>query len=113
MNNDTRFAIETDGRTKRFGDRVAVDGVELRVPCGSAFGYLGPNGAGKTTLIRMLLGLTHASSGGMRLLRLPGPEQRGAALARVGTIIEEPRFHSFLTARENPTRCRCTWPLGW
>ena len=51
-------AIETSGLTKRFGDRTAVDDVDLRVPRGSAFGYLGPNGAGKTTLIRMLLGLT-------------------------------------------------------
>src|SRR5829696_2827903 len=101
MNNDKRFVIETDGLTKRFGDRVAVDGVELRVPRGSAFGYLGPNGAGKTTLIRMMLGLTDASSGTMRLLGLPVPEQRAAALARVGAIVEEPRFHPFLTGREN------------
>jgi ABC-2 type transport system ATP-binding protein len=93
--------IETEGLTKRFGDRVAVDGVELRVPRGAAFGYLGPNGAGKTTLIRMLLGLTPASSGTMRLLGLPVPEQRGRALSRIGAIVEEPRFHPFLTGREN------------
>jgi len=101
MQTDTSFVIETDGLTKRFGDRVAVDGVDLRVPRGSAFGYLGPNGAGKTTLIRMLLGLTEASSGTMRLLGLPVPEQRGAALSRVGAIVEEPRFHPFLSGREN------------
>ncbi len=56
-------AIETSGLTKRFGERAAVDGVDLVVPRGSAFGFLGPNGAGKTTMIRMLLGLTHASAG--------------------------------------------------
>jgi ABC-2 type transport system ATP-binding protein len=50
------WAVETHGLTKRFGSNVAVDGVELLVPRGCAFGYLGPNGAGKTTLIRMLLG---------------------------------------------------------
>ena len=54
------LAIETSGLTKRFGDRTAVEDVDLLVPRGSAFGYLGPNGAGKTTLIRMLLGLTGA-----------------------------------------------------
>src|SRR5216683_4127163 len=54
------WAVETHGLTKRFGTTVAVDGVELLVPRGSAFGYLGPNGAGKTTLIRTLLGLTNA-----------------------------------------------------
>ena len=93
--------IETSGLTKRFGARVAVDGVDLHIPHGSAFGYLGPNGAGKTTLIRMLLGLTQATSGTMRLLGRPVPAERAAALARVGAIVEEPRFHGHLTGREN------------
>jgi ABC-2 type transport system ATP-binding protein len=97
------FVVETSGLTKRFGDRVAVDDVDLRVPHGSAFGYLGPNGAGKTTLIRMLLGLTSVTSGTMRLLGRPVPAERAAALARVGAIVEEPRFHSHLTGRENLT----------
>jgi ABC-2 type transport system ATP-binding protein len=93
--------VETSGLTKRFGDRVAVADVDLRVPQGSAFGYLGPNGAGKTTLIRMLLGLTPATSGTMRLLGRPVPAERAVALARVGAIVEEPRFHRHLTGREN------------
>ena len=93
--------VETSGLTKRFGDRVAVNDVELRVPRGSAFGYLGPNGAGKTTLIRMLLGLTQATSGEMWLLGRPVPAERKEALARVGAIVEEPRFHGHLTGREN------------
>lgn len=50
------WAVETHGLTKRFGENVAVNDVELLVPRGCAFGYLGPNGAGKTTLIRTLLG---------------------------------------------------------
>ena len=95
------YIVETHGLTKRFGSRVAVDRVDLRVPRGSAFGYLGPNGAGKTTLIRMLLGLTRASEGSMRLLGRPVPSERAEALARVGAIVEEPRFHPFLTGREN------------
>jgi ABC-2 type transport system ATP-binding protein len=96
-----RYVIETDGLTKRFGERVAVDAVELRVPRGVAFGYLGPNGAGKTTLIRMLLGLTTATAGTMSVLGRRVPRERGPALARVGAIVEEPRFHPFLTGREN------------
>jgi ABC-2 type transport system ATP-binding protein len=95
------WVVETEGLTKRFGDRVAVDHVDLRIPAGSAFGYLGPNGAGKTTLIRMLLGLTGATAGSMRLLGLDMPAQRAQALARVGAIVEEPRSHPFLTGREN------------
>src|SRR5438045_1095148 len=95
------YVVETSGLTKRYGERVAVDGVDLGVPRGSAFGYLGPNGAGKTTLIRMLLGLTPATAGSMRLLGLPVPATRTQALARVGAIIEEPSFHPHLTGREN------------
>jgi ABC-2 type transport system ATP-binding protein len=95
------YVVETSGLTKRFGERVAVEHVDLHVPRGSAFGYLGPNGAGKTTLIRMLLGLTAATAGTMQLLGRAVPADRAKALARVGAIVEEPRFHSHLTGREN------------
>jgi ABC-type multidrug transport system ATPase subunit len=95
------WAVETHGLTKRFGENVAVAGVELRVPRGCAFGYLGPNGAGKTTLIRILLGLTHADAGTMSLLGYPVPRQRDKALAKVGAIVDEPRFYAHLTGKEN------------
>jgi ABC-2 type transport system ATP-binding protein len=95
------WAVETHGLTKRFGPNTAVDGVELLVPRGCAFGYLGPNGAGKTTLIRVLLGLTHADAGSMSLLGHEVPRHRDRALARVGAIVDEPRFHAHLTGREN------------
>ena len=95
------WAVETHGLAKRFGANVAVDDVELLVPRGCAFGYLGPNGAGKTTLIRTLLGLTHADGGTMSLLGIGVPAERSRALARVGAIVDEPRFHPHLTGREN------------
>jgi ABC-2 type transport system ATP-binding protein len=98
---DGGWAVEVHGLTKRFGARTAVDNVDLLVPQGSAFGYLGPNGAGKTTLIRTLLGLTRADSGTMSLLGIPVPSRRRDALARVGAIVDEPRFHGHLTGREN------------
>ena len=94
-------AIETRGLTKRFGERVAVDGVDLLVPRGSAFGFLGPNGAGKTTTIRMLLGLTKTSAGEMRMLGHAMPAERAIALQRVGAIVEDPHFHPYLSGREN------------
>jgi ABC-2 type transport system ATP-binding protein len=97
----TEPVIETRGLTKRFGSRTAVDGVDLKVPGGSAFGFLGPNGAGKTTMIRMLLGLTHASAGEMSVLGHPVPAERATALTRVGAIVEDPHFHPYLTGREN------------
>ncbi|HEY4895167.1 MAG TPA: ABC transporter ATP-binding protein [Solirubrobacteraceae bacterium] len=98
---DDGAAIEASGVTKRFGERTAVDGVDLFVPRGSAFGFLGPNGAGKTTMIRMLLGLTPASAGTMRVLGHPVPAERETALRHVGAIVEDPRFHQHLTGREN------------
>jgi ABC-2 type transport system ATP-binding protein len=99
MNNT--LAIHTRGLSKRFGGRLAVDAVDLDVPRGSAFGFLGPNGAGKTTVVRMLLGLTGATHGTMRLLGCDVPGRREQALAHVGAIIEEPRFLDFLSGREN------------
>ena len=95
------WAVETRGLAKRFGSNVAVNGVDLRIPRGCAFGYLGPNGAGKTTLIRVLLGLTHADAGTMSLLGYSVPSHRDKALARVGAIVDEPRFHGHLTGRQN------------
>ena len=69
---DDSWAVETRGLTKRFGGNVAVNGVDLLIPRGCAFGYLGPNGAGKTTLIRVLLGLTRADAGHDVAAGLPG-----------------------------------------
>jgi len=98
---ESEWAVETHGLTKRFESNVAVNDVELLVPRGCAFGYLGPNGAGKTTLIRVLLGLTHADAGTMFLLGHSVPRHRDVALARVGAIVDEPRFHGHLTGRQN------------
>ena len=95
------LAIETHDLGKRFGQRTALAGVDLAVPRGVAFGFLGANGAGKTTLIRLLLGLAEPTSGRMQLLGHALPGERADALARVGAIIEEPRFHGHLTGREN------------
>ncbi len=83
--------IEVTGLTRRFGPVLAVDGANLRVPMGSIYGFLGPNGAGKTTTIRILLGLLTAQSGEVRLFGRKMPEQRLAALRRVGALVRLPR----------------------
>lgn len=93
--------IETRGLTKRFGSRVAVSDISLTVPAGCAFGFLGHNGAGKTTLIRMLVSLTRPSAGVIRIGGQSLAGHREQVLARVGAIVEEPRFHPHLTGREN------------
>jgi ABC-2 type transport system ATP-binding protein len=97
----TSLAIETRGLGKRFGTRAALESIDLEVPRGTAFGFLGRNGAGKTTLVRLLLGLAQPTSGSMRLLGHDLPSGRAQALARVGAIVEEPRFHPHLSGREN------------
>ena len=101
MTTTSENIIETRGLTKRFGQRVAVAGVDVSVPRGCAFGFLGHNGAGKTTLIRLLLGLTQADAGTMQIAGRPIPQERAQVLARVGAIVEEPHFHGHLTGREN------------
>jgi ABC-2 type transport system ATP-binding protein len=100
-NQPAPFALQTDGLTKRFGERVVVDDVTLEVPRATAFGFLGHNGAGKTTLIRVLLGLTPASAGRVRVLGLPVPERRQEALGRVGAIVEQPSFYPHLSGEDN------------
>src|SRR5215208_7283695 len=95
------FAIETDGLTKRFGDVLAVDSVNLRVKRGEIYGFLGLNGAGKTTTIRALLGMIRPSEGKVWVLDQPvGPNGRGP-WARVGHLVESPSAYPELTVREN------------
>jgi ABC-type multidrug transport system ATPase subunit len=93
--------IRLEGVTKRFGSKVAVDGVTIDVPRGRCLGWLGPNGSGKTTLIRCMLGLARASSGTIEVRGQPMPSGSRLALERVGGIVEEPRFYPYLSGRGN------------
>ena len=97
----TELSIETTGLSKRFGQQLAVDGVDLAVPKGSVYGFLGPNGSGKTTTIRLLLGLAAATSGSVRLLGQEMPAQLHAVLPRVGALVEGPAFYPFLSGAAN------------
>ncbi|RFA19016.1 ABC transporter ATP-binding protein [Subtercola boreus] len=100
----TRLAIQTTGLTKVFGKQTVVNGIDLRVPSGSVFGFLGPNGSGKTTSIRMLLGLASATRGEISLLGEQMPRQAQAVLPRVGALIEGPGFYPFLSGTANLNR---------
>ena len=92
--------VELRGLTKRYGDLVAVDGVDLTVHAGDVYGYLGPNGAGKTTSLRMMLGLIRPTAGGVRLFGRD-PTQSVRALDGVAGFVEAPRFYPYLTGRRN------------
>jgi ABC-type multidrug transport system ATPase subunit len=94
-------AVATAGLTKRFGAQTAVDAIDLLVPRGAVYGFLGPNGSGKTTTIRMLLGLVHATSGAIDVLGSPVPMRASDVLPRVGSLVEGPAFHPYLSGRAN------------
>ena len=98
-------AIATGGLSKRYrGGQLAVDGLDLRVPQGSVFGFLGPNGSGKTTTIRMLLGLISPSTGGAELFGETVDAGRVGTLTRVGALIEGPAHYPYLSGRANLAR---------
>jgi ABC-2 type transport system ATP-binding protein len=95
----TNEVVVTNGLTKRYSERLAVDGVSLTVRRGEIYGFLGPNGAGKTTTLRMLLGLVRPTSGEAAVLgERPGTP---SALRRVGSLVETPGFYPYLSGREN------------
>jgi len=97
-------AVATEGLTKRFGHQTVVDAIGLQVPRGAVYGFLGPNGSGKTTTIRMLLGLVTPTAGNIEILGLPMPQGAGRALPRVGSLVEGPAFHPYLSGRANLRR---------
>lgn len=98
------IAIATAGLTKKFGSQAAVDAIDLHVPQGAVYGFLGPNGSGKTTTIRMLLGLVHPSAGEIEVLGSPIPSGASGILPRVGSLVEGPAFHPYLSGRANLAR---------
>src|SRR5919205_4246009 len=87
--------LQTEGLTKRYGRRVAVDRLSQRVERGDIYGFLGQNGAGKSTTIRMLLSLITPTTGTFQLF---GWDARRRHLrARVGAIIEAPAFYEHIS----------------
>lgn len=92
--------IVAAGLQKRYGDTVAVHGVDLEVRPGEIFGFLGPNGAGKTTTIKMLVGLLRPSSGNARIGGYDIQQDPLAAKALIGYVPDQPYLPEKLTARE-------------
>ena len=97
-------AVATTGLTKRFRRQIAVDRIDLEVPGGAVYGFLGPNGSGKTTTIRMLLGLIAPTAGEISLLGSPMPAASRRVLRRVGSLVEGPAFHPYLSGRAHLAR---------
>src|SRR3954447_13646642 len=98
---DPNAPIITRRLTKRYGDFVAVDALDLEVHAGEIFGLLGQNGAGKTTTILMLLGLTEPSSGAARVVGLDPARHPLEVKRRVGYLPDNVGFYDGMTGREN------------
>jgi heme exporter protein A len=94
-------AIELDGLERRFGERVALAGVSVRLEAGQTLAVLGGNGAGKTTLLRVLAGLLRPHGGRARVLDADLPAERWKLPGRVGYLGHEPLLYRELTGREN------------
>jgi len=93
--------IKTQGLTRRFGDLVAVNDLNLEVEKGEIFGFLGPNGAGKTTTIRMLAALIAPSSGETTIAGLHLGRENRAIREHVGVLTETPGLYKRLSAIDN------------
>jgi heme exporter protein A len=94
-------AIELDGLERRYGERVALAGVGVRLEAGQTLAVLGGNGAGKTTLLRVLAGLLRPHGGTARVLDADLPKERWKLPGRIGYIGHEPLLYRDLTGREN------------
>jgi ABC-2 type transport system ATP-binding protein len=95
------LAIEARGLTRRFGERVAVDGVDLAIPRARIHGFLGPNGSGKTTTIRMLCGLLTPSAGEAHVLGRSVPAEAEELRREIGYMTQRFSLYDDLTIREN------------
>jgi ABC-2 type transport system ATP-binding protein len=95
------YAVYTEKLTKKFGDIVAVDELDLRVNRGEIYGFLGPNGAGKTTAIRMLCGILEPTAGGGRVLDYDIVAEAEQVKKRIGYMSQRFSLYEDLTVAEN------------
>ncbi len=93
-------AIRTTALTKAYGDKRALDEVDLSVEEGSVFGFLGPNGAGKTTMLRLITGLARPTGGTVEVLGRDVATAGNAVRAEIGFLPDVPGFYEWMTAED-------------
>ncbi|MBI4523766.1 MAG: ABC transporter ATP-binding protein [Deltaproteobacteria bacterium] len=93
--------VEVQSVSKRFGSRLAVDGLTLEIPSGICFGLLGPNGAGKTTTLRMIYGVTRPDTGTIRVFGIDISRNPRAVRARLGVTLQQNVSIEALSPKEN------------
>jgi ABC-2 type transport system ATP-binding protein len=97
----SNLAIEAHGLVKRYGDKLALDGVDVAVPAGTVTAVLGPNGAGKTTAVRILTTLSDATGGHARVAGFDVATQPTEVRRRIGLAAQDATIDPLLTGREN------------
>jgi len=112
MTADRISAIEVAGLAKRFGEVLAVAGVDFNVQRGELFGFLGPNGAGKTTTINMLTGLARPDAGTIRIEGIDCSNSPKAAQHLMGIVPDESNLYPELTGFENLTFCGALYGMA-
>jgi ABC-2 type transport system ATP-binding protein len=95
------IVIEAEGLTKKYGQQVAVNNLNLRIREGEVFGFLGPNGAGKTTTLLMFLGLTEPTSGKVNVIGFDPTRDPFHVKEKVGYLPENVGFYDDMDARQN------------
>ena len=93
--------IAVEALERRYGERLALDGVSLTLERGHTLGVLGPNGAGKSTLLRVLAGLLRPHSGSVRVLGAALPDEAAAVRGRLGFLGHAPLLYRDLSGRDN------------
>ncbi len=94
--------VTTTDLTKKYGNNVCVNALNMSVKEHSIYGFLGPNGSGKSTTLKMLLGLVRPARGEIRIAgQTLNPKNRIKILKETGSLIESPSYYGHLTAREN------------
>lgn len=96
-----KVVLKTYNITKKYGEQLSVDNVNMTIKKGDIYGFIGQNGAGKTTLIRLITGLIHKSGGEIELLGANEENELNKARTMVGSLIESPSLYTNMTAREN------------
>jgi len=95
------LVLKTTNLTKMYGNKRAVDGVNMEIERGSIYGFIGKNGAGKTTLMRIVCGLAAQTSGQVEMFGQSDPEQLSKQRTKIGSMIEMPSLYKNLTAVQN------------
>ena len=93
--------LKTNNVTKKSGEQISVNNVNMTIKKGTIYGFIGRNGAGKTTLIRMITGLSNPTNGEIELFGEKGENNLNKGRRYIGSLIESPTFYKSMTAHEN------------